>query len=126
MPGPGKFRPAPAQLLSVPYVLKIRRTVPGGNRLPAMDIGCTRLGFGRAGRSAGRRAGGYEFGALPVSGDAPGGAVEDQAGDGQVDLAAVLASSGVPLEGPPLPMLGVSILDADPAGILYVLCNDIA
>ena len=43
-----------------------------------------------------------------------GGAVGDQAGDGGVGLVEVLASSEVALEGPPLLVLGVGVLDADP------------
>ena|SRR6266487_4784022 len=43
-----------------------------------------------------------------------GGAVGDKAGDGHVGLIEVFAPSEVPLEGPPLLVLGVGVLDADP------------
>ena len=43
-----------------------------------------------------------------------GGAVGDQAGDGQVGRVEVFAASEVALEGPPLLVLGVGVLDADP------------
>jgi hypothetical protein len=43
-----------------------------------------------------------------------GGAVGDQAGDGQVGLVEVVAGSEEPLEDAPLLVLGVGMLDADP------------
>src|SRR5712691_11596615 len=43
-----------------------------------------------------------------------GGAAGDKAGDGHVGLIEVFAPSEVPLEGPPLLVLGVGVLDADP------------
>lgn len=49
-----------------------------------------------------------------------GGAVGDQAGDGQVGLVVVLAAPDVALQGPPLLVLGVGVLDADPLGGLLL------
>ena len=43
-----------------------------------------------------------------------GGAVGDQAGDGQEGLVEVFSSSEVALEGSPLLVLRVGVLDADP------------
>ena len=43
-----------------------------------------------------------------------GGAVGDQAGDGHVGFVEVFASSEVALEDPPLLVLGVGVLHADP------------
>jgi hypothetical protein len=42
-----------------------------------------------------------------------GGSVGDQTGHGGVGLVEVLPASDVPLEGPPLLVLGVGVLDAD-------------
>jgi len=43
-----------------------------------------------------------------------GGAVGDEDGDGSVGFVEVFAASEVSLEGPPLLVLGVGVLDADP------------
>ena len=59
-----------------------------------------RLGLGRAGQA--------DCLGLPV-----GGAVGDQAGDGQVGLVEVFAASEEALEDSPLLVLGVRVLDAD-------------
>ncbi len=61
-----------------------------------------RLGSGRAGLAG-------CLGGLPF-----GGAVGDQAGDGGAGFVEVFAASEVALEGPPLLVPGVGVLDADP------------
>jgi hypothetical protein len=53
-------------------------------------------------------------GGLALLGLPFGGAVGDQAGDGLVGLVEVLAASEVALEDPPLLVLGVGVLGADP------------
>lgn len=53
-------------------------------------------------------------GGLALLGLPFGCAVGDQAGDGGVGLVEVPAASEVALEGPPLLVLGVGVLDADP------------
>jgi len=52
----------------------------------------------------------------PVVGSAAGGSVRDQPGDRQMGLAVVLAPSDPALQGPPLLVFGIGVLDADPPG----------
>lgn len=59
--------------------------------------------------------GGSADGWLPV-----GGAVRDQTGDGQVGLVVILVASDPALQGPPLLLFGVGVLDTDPfRGLLF-------
>jgi hypothetical protein len=50
----------------------------------------------------------------------PGSYLGDQTGDGQVGLVVVVAASDPALQGPPLLVLGIGVLDADPLRGLLV------
>jgi hypothetical protein len=60
------------------------------------------------------RVGTFWPGELALLGLPPGGTVGDQPGDREICFVEVLSPSKIALEGPPLLVLGVGVLDADP------------
>src|SRR6266516_2376865 len=81
---------------------------PCDHRLPSLRLGA-RLRLGRAGLAG--PAGGWSAVGCPVG---------DQTGDGQVGLGVVVAAAEIALQGAPLLVFGVGVLDADPLGGLLL------